>query len=165
MMPTTHIAASCLLTVCTVNSGLASIPSLAVLTGGSLLLHYGLDTIPHGYVATPQTLFKKAVPTIIEMVPGPLIFIASVMLFGHPFLFALAAFFGLLPDMIIMLYHSKPGLADKIPLAVFLHRLHRRVHWFEIDHDDGSCTFLFPKNPMLVCEGILLTAIISALFI
>jgi len=165
MLPTTHIAASCLLTSYTINSGMGPVPQAAVLSGGSLLLHYALDTIPHGYIATPDTIFKKVLPTLIETVPGPLIFIASALLFGHPFLFALAAFFGLLPDLIAMLYHSRRGLADKIPLAAFLHRVHRKVHWFETDHADGSFTFLFPKNPLLVGEALLLFCIVTVLFV
>lgn len=69
---------------------------LAVLSIGSLALHFLLDCIPHGFITTPWTIFKKFVPTVIELVPGSLIIAAAILVFGHPLLFLLAAAFSLI---------------------------------------------------------------------
>ncbi len=164
MMPTTHLAASCLLTVYTLNSGMDTFPQVLVLGVGSLLLHYALDLIPHGYIATPETIFKKLIPTIIEIVPGPLILLASILIFGHPLFFILAAFFGILPDLLTTLYAVNRALAEKIYFLVPMHRLHRKVHWFEMDLADGGYTFMFSKNPLLVCEMLFLICMVVVLF-
>jgi len=164
MLPTTHIAASCLLTAYTLHSGMDTFPQVLVLSGGSLLLHYTLDVVPHGYIATPDTIFKKLIPTLIEIIPGPLILLASILVFGHPLFFIPAAIFGMLPDLVTTLYAANRGLAEKIPFAVPIHSLHRKLHWFEIDNADGSYTFMFPKNPLLVCEALFLTCLVVVLF-
>ncbi len=164
MLPTTHIAASCLLTVYIINSDTGMSSQLLILSGGSLSLHFALDIIPHGYIATPETIFKKPVPTLIEIIPGPFILLASILLFGNPFLFLLASFFGMMPDLATTFYSSKQGLAEKIPFNAPIHSLHRKLHWFEEDHDDGSYTFMFPKNPLLVFEALFLIFLVVVLF-
>jgi len=165
MLPTTHIAASCLLTAYTLDSGVGTFPQLIVLSGGALLVHYALDIVPHGYIALPDTIFKKLIPTILETVPGPLILLASILIFGNPLLFILAAFFGMIPDLFTTLYVSNRGLAEKIPFAVSIHRLHRKLHWFEEDHGNGRYTFMFPKNPLLAGEVLLLAGLLAGLFL
>ena len=164
MLPTTHIAASCLLTAYTINSDTGTFSQLMILSGGSLLLHYAIDIIPHGYITIPDTIFKKLIPTILEIVPGPLILMASIMIFGNPLFFILASFFGILPDLFTTLYVSHRGLAEKIPFVVPIHSLHRKLHWFEEDHGDGCYTFMFPKNPLLVCEALFLICLVVVLF-
>jgi hypothetical protein len=164
MLPTTHIAASCLLTAYTINSDTGTFSQLMILSGGSLLLHFALDLIPHGYIATPETIFKKTLPTIIEVIPGPVILLISILKFKSPIFFILAAFFGILPDLVATLYTSNRGLAEKIPLVVPIHRLHRFIHWFETDLADGGYSFMFSKNPLLVCETLFLICLVLVLF-
>jgi len=164
MLPTTHIAASCLLTAYTINSETGTFSELMILSGGSLLLHFALDVIPHGYIATPETIFKKPIPTIIEILPGPFILLISMLTFKSSLLFVWAAFFGIIPDLVATLYTSNRGLAEKIPLVVPIHRLHRFIHWFETDLADGGYSFMFPKNPLLVCEILFLACLVVALF-
>jgi len=137
---------------------------LLTLSGGSLLLHFALDIIPHGYIATPQTIFKKAVPTILEIVPGPIILLVSTLLFGSPLLFVVASFFGMLPDLVTTFYSSKRALAKEIPFIVPIHSLHRKLHWFEKDHGGGSYTFMFPKIPLLFFEALFLSCLLVVLF-
>ena len=164
MLPTTHIAASCLLTAYTINSDTGTFPQLMILSGGSLLLHFALDLIPHGYIATPETIFKKTLPTIIEVIPGPVILLISILKFKSPLLFILAAFFGILPDLVATLYNSNRDLAKKIPFIVSIQGLHRRVHWFEKDLEDGGYSFMFSKNPLLVFETLFLACLVMVLF-
>ncbi len=133
-----------------------------VLSIGSLALHYALDCIPHGFITTPWTIFKRFLPTAVELVPGPLILAGSVAAFGHPFLFLLAASFSLLPDLCSTLVWQH-GRGSKLPPVRALHRLHRKVHWFETDHPDGSVTHMFPNRPLLVFEACLLVLILGAL--
>ena len=163
MTPTTHIASSCLLTNVMVSSGAGETIVLAVLSFGSLALHFILDCIPHGFISTPWTIFKKIVPTAIELVPGPLILAAAILVFGHPVLFLLAAAFSLLPDICTTLVCKYKRLADIYPLRV-LHRFHRWVHWFETDNPDGSVTFIFRNKPLLVIEGCSVVLILGLLF-
>jgi len=80
-------------------------------------------------------------------------------------LFILAAFFGILPDLVATLYNFNRGLAEKIPFIVSIQRLHRRVHWFEKDLEGGGYSFMFPKNPLLVCEALLLVCLVMVLFL
>ena len=151
MTPTTHIASSCLLTTVMVHSGAGEAVVLAVLSIGSLVLHFLLDCIPHGFITTPWTIFKKFVPTVIELVPGPLILAAAILIFGHPLLFLLAAAFSLIPDICSTLVWKHTRVADMYLLRA-LHRLHRLVHWFEIDNPDGSVSHLFSNRPLLIVE-------------
>lgn len=163
MTPTTHIASSCLLTAAVVRSGTGEAAAFAVLSVGSLALHFLLDCIPHGFITTPWTIFKKFLPTALELFPGPLILAASILIFGHPLLFAFAAAFSLVPDICsTLVWNRKRGSA--LPAVRALHRLHRLVHWFETDHPDGSVTHMFANRPLLAVEACLLALIISALY-
>jgi len=133
-----------------------------MLTIGSLALHFAFDCIPHGFITTPWTIFKKFLPTAVELVPGPLILAGSVAAFGHPFLFLLAAGFSLLPDLCSTLVWKQGRGSNFYPVRA-LHRLHRKVHWFETDHPDGSVTHRFANRPLLVREACLLVTILGAL--
>jgi hypothetical protein len=163
MTPTTHIASSCLLTTVMVHSGAGEAVVLAVLSIGSLALHFLLDCIPHGFITTPWTIFKKFTPTAIELIPGPLILAAAILIFGHPWFFLLAAAFSLLPDICSTLVWKRTRVADMYPLRA-LHRLHRLVHWFEIDNPDGSVSHLFSNWPLLAVEACLLVLILGVHF-
>ena len=156
MTPTTHIASSCLLTAVMVNSAAGETTVLAVLSVGSLALHFLLDCIPHGFITTPWTIFKKIYSDgSLNWLPGPLILAASILVFGHPILFVLAAAFSLMPDICSTLVWRHNRFAGMLPLRV-LHRLHRLVHWFETDHPDGSVTHLFPNRPLLALRPVAL---------
>lgn len=163
MTPTTHIASSCLLTAAMVHSGADEAAVLVVLSLGSLALHFLLDCIPHGFITTPWTIFKKFMPTAVELAPGPLLLAASILVFGHPLLFVLAAVLSLLPDLCSTLVWKHSMGSTLYPVRV-LHRLHRLVHWFETDNPDGSVTHLFPNGPLLAIEACCVVLMIAALF-
>ena len=164
MIVTTHIAAPCLLTVCTIQSGADDVPKLLAVTGGSLVLHLILDIVPHGFIATPDTIFRKIAPTVIELIPGPLILIASIVFFGNPILFLTASFFGLIPDLCTVLFCWSRESAVKLPFVLLIHRLHRKVHWFETEHPDGSVSTFFPNNMLLALEAVFIICILTVLF-
>jgi hypothetical protein len=164
MTPTTHIASSCLLTTIMMRSGAGDAVVLTVLSVGSLALHFLLDCIPHGFIATPWTIFKKFKPTVIELVPGPLILAAAILIFGHPWLFLLAAAFSLLPDICSTLVWKDKRFAGIYPLRI-VHRLHRLVHWFETDNPDGSVSHLFSNGPLLVFEACCVVLMLGCLSI
>jgi hypothetical protein len=164
MTPTTHVATSCLITVLTVQSGMDGLQKLLVVTGGSLFAHLIFDIVPHGLITTPNTIFKKIIPTVVELFPGPLILIVTIWLFGNPFLFLVASFFGLIPDLSTVLYCRKKEVALKIPFVSFIHQIHRKIHWFETEHSDGTVSYLFPKNPLLTLEAFLTVFILMVLF-
>jgi len=52
----------------------------------------------------------------------------------------------------------------KVPSLSLIHRLHRKVHWFETDHPDGTVSYLFPNRPMLALECVLIISLLLALF-
>lgn len=163
MTPTTHIASSCLLTTVMLRSGAGEAAMLAVLSIGSLALHFVLDCVPHGFITAPWSIFKKLVPTLAELVPGPLILLAAILIFGHPLLFILAAFCSLIPDICSVLvwkYNTRTG--SLYPLRV-LHLLHRLVHWFEKDHPNGSVTHRFANGPLLAAEACFVILLLGAL--
>jgi hypothetical protein len=165
MTPTTHIASACLLTAGMLHSGAGAPEAIAVLSIGSLALHLALDCIPHGFITTPWTIFKKIGPTAAELIPGPLILAGSVLAFGHASYFLLAAAFGLLPDLCSTLVWKQSRAAALRPVRA-LHRLHRKVHWFETDHPDGSVTRMFPNRPLLAAEAccaVLIAGVLAAL--
>ena len=164
MTPTTHIASSCLLTTAMLHSGAGEAAVLVVLSLGSLALHFLLDCIPHGFITTPWTIFKKFLPTAVELAPGPLILAASILVFGHPLLFVLAAGFSLIPDICSTLVWKHNRAAGAYPVRA-LHRLHRLVHWFETDHPDGSVTHLFPNGPLLALEACCVVLMLGVLFV
>jgi len=164
MTPTTHVASSCLIAAVTLQSGLDNVQKFVTVAGSSLLLHLILDIIPHGYIVTPATIFKKAVPTIVEMLPPPLILITAICLFDNAFLLLTASFFGIFPDIISTLFYKRRDIMVRIPYSVFIHKIHRKVHWFETEHSDGTISFLFSNGFLLVCEAFLVIIIVIALF-
>jgi len=163
MTPTTHIASACLLTAGMLHAGAGAGTTFAVLTLGSLALHFLLDCIPHGFITTPWTICKKFGATAAELIPGPLILAGAILAFGHPFLFLLAAGFSLLPDICSTLVWKR-GMGSALPPVRALHRLHRNVHWFETDHPDGSVTHMFPNKPLLAAEACCAALVVGALF-
>ena len=52
----------------------------------------------------------------------------------------------------------------KVPGLSLIHRLHRKVHWFETDHPDGTVSYRFPNRPMLAHEYVLIISLLLALF-
>ena len=164
MTSTTHVATSCLITVISIQSCTNNVQTILVVTGGSLLAHLILDVFPHGYIATPSTLFKKIVPTVLELVPGPIILIVSIWLFEHAFLFLIAALFGILPDIITVLFYKRKERISRIPPILFIHNIHRNVHWFETENADGTVSFPLPNAILLSFEAILITSILILLF-
>ena len=137
---------------------------LAVLSIGSLALHFVLDCIPHGFITAPWSIFKKLVPTLAELVPGPLILLAAILVFGHPLLFMLAAACSLIPDVCTTLVWKEPRIVGLFPMG-FLHRLHRKVHWFETDNPDGSVTHRFANGSLLAAEACFVILLLGALFL
>jgi hypothetical protein len=102
-------------------------------------------------------------PTLAEEVPGPLLLIAAVWLFDNGLLFVLASSFGILPDVITTVYYKKKRMVS-IPLLPYIHTLHRRVHWFETQHPDGSFSCRFPNKVLLAGEALFTCCILFALF-
>lgn len=141
-----------------------SVQKVAVVTVGSLLAHLLLDIVPHGFIATPATIFKKVVPTIIDLIPSLLILVAAIGFFNNAFLFLIASFFGLLPDIITTLFYKKSKLLLHIPSILAIHKIHRKVHWFETEHTDGTFSYLFPNPPLLVFEAFFTVFISIILF-
>jgi len=164
MTSTTHVAVSCLITVSTIQSGIDSVQKLIAVTAGSLCAHLILDIAPHGFIATPSTIFKKVLPTITELLPGLLILSTAIGLFDNAFLFLVASFFGILPDMITMMFYKRRELILRIPLMLFIHKIHRKVHWFETEHEDGTVSYIFPNRPLLAFEAIFMVFIVVILF-
>ena len=164
MTTTTHVAASCLITAFTIQSGMDAVQKAAVVTTGSLLAHLILDIVPHGFIATPSTIFKKVLPTITELLPGPLIMIIAIWFFDNAFLFLIASFSGILPDIITTLFYKNKKLLLNIPPILAIHKIHRKVHWFETEHADGTVSYRFPNTPILVFEALFTVFILIILF-
>ena len=154
MTTTTHIAVSCFITALSIPSPVDNSLKAVIVSAGALFAHFLLDAVPHGFIAKPATLFKEIIPTLAELVPGPLVLITAIWLFGNPLLFLLAASFGILPDVISTLYYKKKNSILSIPLLPYIHALHRRVHWFETEHPDGSCSCRFPTTLLLAGEAL-----------
>ena len=164
MTATTHIAVSCLITTLTIQTISNDPQRFVIVAGASLLSHFLLDLIPHGFIAKPTTLFKKLWPTVIELLPGPVILITAILLYDNMLLFLCASFFGVLPDLITTVFYKRRQLIASAPPLLYLHFLHRKVHWFEIEHPDGSCSYRFATLPLLAGEGIFMCGIVFALF-
>jgi hypothetical protein len=165
MTTTTHISAACVIAALAVKSGLESMEKLLVVAAAALVSHFVIDLIPHGFIAHPDTIFKKFLPTLLELAPGPVILMLSIAVFGSPLLFIWAAGFSILPDIVSTLIWKKNRRILKIPGPALIHLLHRRVHWFETDHPDGTVSYLFPNRPMLAVEALLVTSLLLILFI
>ena len=164
MTTTTHIAVSCFITSCIIPSPIDDIHKAVIASAGALCAHLLLDALPHGFIAQPTTLFKEALPTLAELLPGPLILIAAVWRFDNALLFSLAACFGILPDVISTMYYKKKEIMESISLVLYMHTLHRWVHWFETEYPDESCSCRFPNNVTLACEALFTCCILFALF-
>ena len=125
MTATTHITVSCLITTLTVQTASSDLQLFAIVTGVSLLSHFILDLLPHGFIAKPTTLFRKLWPTLLELLPGPLILVAAISLFGNGIFFLSAAFFSVLPDIITTLYYKRKQLVSSVALLHIFPSVHR----------------------------------------
>jgi hypothetical protein len=164
MTTTTHISAACVITALVLKSNLDSLEKLLVVAAAALVSHFIIDLIPHGFIAEPSTIFKKFLPTLFELAPGPVILVFSMGVFGSPLLFLWAAGFSILPDIVSTLIWKNNRQILKIPGPALIHLLHRKVHWFETDHPDGTVSYLFPNRPMLAVEALLVTSLLLILF-
>lgn len=164
MTATTHITVSCLITTLTVQTSSGGLKRYAIVTGVSLLSHFLLDLLPHGFIAKPTTLFRKLWPTLLELLPGPIMLVAAISLFGNGMLFVSAAFFSILPDIITTLYYKRKHLVSSFAPLLYLHILHRMVHWFETEHPDGSCSYRFPRFPLLAGEVLFICCVLFCLW-
>ena len=164
MTTTTHIAVSAFITVCIIDSPLDDSLAAAVVAAGALCSHFVLDALPHGFIAKPTTIFKEAMPTVAELLPGPLLLITVIWLFDNAPLFLLAASCGILPDVISTLYYKKKKIISYLPLFPYIHALHRKVHWFETDYPDGSSASRFPNKVLLAWEALFTCGVLFALF-
>jgi hypothetical protein len=164
MTTTTHIAVSCSITVCIIPSSIDDSLKAVIVSAGALCAHFLLDALPHGFIAKPTTIFKETLPTLAELVPGPLILIMVIWLFDNALLFILAASFGILPDVISTMYYKNKKRLLSIPLLPYIHTIHRRVHWFETEYPDGSCSSQFPNTVLLVGEALFTCGVLFSLF-
>lgn len=164
MTTTTHITASCVIAALAIKSGLGPVEKLLVIAAASLASHFIIDLIPHGFIAHPDTIFKKFIPTFFELAPGPVILLCAMAAFGSPLLFLWAAGFSIIPDVVTTLIWQGNDRIVKVPGLALINTLHRKVHWFETDHPDGTVTYLFPNRPMLALEGVFVTSLLLALF-
>ena len=163
MTATTHITVSCLITTVTIQSVPGGLKRYVIATGLSLLSHFILDLLPHGFIAKPTTLFRKLWPTLLELLPGPVMLVAVISLCGNGKLFVSAAFFSILPDIITTLYYTKKYFVSSFAPFLYLHILHRMVRWFETEHSDGSCSYRFPRFPLLAGEAFLFCCVLFCL--
>jgi|GEM_PF-670203 len=161
----THITASCVIAALAIKSGFGPVEKLLVVAAAALASHFIIDLIPHGFIAHPKTIFKKFIPTFFELAPGPVIMLCAMTVFGSPLLFLWAAGFSIIPDVVTTLAWMGNNRIIKIPGLSLIHWLHRKVHWFETDHPDGTVTYLFPNRPMLALEALLVTSLLLVLFI
>jgi hypothetical protein len=162
---TTHISASCLITVLAIKSGLDSIEKLLVVAAASFVSHFIIDLIPHGFIADPSTIFKKTMPTLLELAPGPVILLLAIAAFGSPLLFLWAAGLSIIPDVVTTLTWKGNDQVVRVPGLSLIHRLHRKVHWFETDHPDGTVSYLFPSQPLIALEALFIIFLLLVLFI
>lgn len=163
MTTTTHTAVSCFITALIIPSPIDDSHKAVIVSAGALFSHFLLDALPHGFIAKPTTLFKETLPTLAELVPGPLILIAAVCLFDNALLFIAASSFGILPDVITTVYYKKKHMVA-IPLFSYIHTLHRRVHWFETEHADGMFSCRIPTALLLAGEALFTCCLLFALF-
>jgi hypothetical protein len=165
MTTNTHITASCVIAALAIQSGLGPGEKLLVVAAASLASHFIIDLIPHGFIAHPDTIFKKFIPTFFELAPSLVILLFAMAAFGSPLLFLWAAGFSIIPDIMTILAWKDNNWILQIPGLSLLHWMHRKVHWFETDHPDGTVTYLFPNRPMLAIEALLVTSLLLVLFI
>ncbi len=165
MTTTTHIASACIITVVVIKSGIGTLEAFLVAACASCMAHLLLDIIPHGFIAAPDTIFKKLVPTLLELGPGVIILVSAMNVFGSPLLFLWTAGFGILPDIVSTLLWKRQERFSAIPGFAVIHRAHRIVHWFEKDNSDGTVSYRFPNPPLLAAETVLIITLVSILFI
>jgi hypothetical protein len=165
MTTTTHISASCVIAALAIRSGLDSIEKLLVVAATAFAAHFILDLIPHSFIAAPHTIFKKVLPTIFELAPGPVILLLAIGVYGNPFLFCWSAAFGILPDIATTLLWKNIGPVSRLPGFSTIHRLHRAVHWFEKDNPDGTVSFKFSGRLLIALESVLFISLILCLFV
>lgn len=160
MLPTTHIAASCLIAAGIDGAGLGTGWSWGLAVAGGFSAHLALDLVPHGFIATPDTMFRKFWPTVAEIVPALAVLGWGLLRFGSPLLCLVTVAAGLAPDVVTGLRAKCPGLVDSWAPVRAVHVLHRSVHWFEKDLPDGTVQFRFPPVPLLAIEAIFLAGVI-----
>ena len=131
----------------------------------SLASHFIIDLIPHGFIAHPNTIFKKFIPTFFELAPALVIMLFAMAAFGSPLLFLWAVGFSIIPDVVTILIWKGNDQVAKVPGLSLIHSLHREVHWFETENPDGTVTYLFPNRPMLALEALLILCLLLVLFI
>jgi hypothetical protein len=164
MTTTTHISSACIISVLAIKSGIDTVEKFLIVACASFVAHLMLDTIPHGFIAEPHTIFKRILPTLLELGPGPVILIFAIYVFGNPVLFLWAAGFSILPDIASTLIWKNQERFSSVPGFPLIHRIHRTVHWFEIDNSDGSVSYLFPGRPLLAVECVLILSFLFVLF-
>jgi len=164
MTTTTHISSACIITVLALKSGIDTAEKFLIVACASFVAHLIFDIIPHGFIATPDTIFKKLTPTLLELGPGAVILIFAISVFGNPVLFLWAAGFGILPDIASTLIWLNQKRFTSVPGFPLIHQLHRTVHWFAIDNPDGSVSYLFPSRPLLALETVLILSFLFLLF-
>jgi len=164
MTTTTHISSACIITVLALKSGIDTAEKFLIVACASFVSHLIFDIIPHGFIATPHTIFKKILPTLLELGPGAVILIFAISVFGNPVLFLWAAGFGILPDIASTLIWKNQKRFSSIPGFPLIHRIHRTVHWFETDNPDGTVSYLFPSRPLLAAEAVLNLSFLFLLF-
>ncbi len=164
MTTTTHITSSCIVTVLAVKSGIDTAEKFLIVACASFAAHLLLDIIPHGFIAEPHTIFKKLIPTLLELGPGSVILAVAICVFDHPVLFLWAAGFGILPDIVSTLIWKDGKRYSSFPGFLLIHRMHRTVHWFQTNNPDGSVSYRFPVQPLLAFEAALIIFFLVFLF-
>ena len=164
MTTTTHISSACIITVLAIKSGIDTVEKFLIVACASFVAHLILDLIPHGFIAEPETIFKKTIPTLLELGPGPVILIFAISVFGNPVLFLWATGFSILPDIASTLIWLNQKRFFSVPGFPLIHCMHRTVHWFAIDNPDGSVSYLFPSRPLLALEAVLILSFLFLLF-
>jgi hypothetical protein len=165
MTSTTHVTASCVITATAIQWDISDLQKFILVTLAAFIAHFIFDIAPHGYIATPHTLFKKILPTTVELFPGPLILLGSNVLFGNPFLFMSASLCGVLPDIVTVLFYKQKEMISSAPPLRMVHSAHRKIHWFETEHPDGTVTFPFPNGILLTLELLLIIFLVIILYV
>lgn len=161
MLPTTHIAVSCLIAAGIDAAALGPGWSCGLAVAGGFSAHLALDLVPHGFIATPDTMFRKFWPTVAEIVPALAVLGWGLLRAAPPVLCMVTVAAGLAPDVVTALRAKRSGLVDGWAPARAVHVLHRRVHWFEKDLPDGTVQFRFRPVPLLAFEAVFLAGVIG----
>lgn len=70
----------------------------------------------------------------------------------------------LLPDLRTTLLWNNPQRYERFRTVKAVHALHRRAHWFESDHPDGTVSHRFANRPLPLFEAICTVCILAVLF-